>query len=212
MMRTTLKVIGGTVLLVLLGAGLWWHLNGPSVLYGQFSPSTEQRIGDQEVPHTLPAAQWQADLDSLSAILHRRLIYLDDAYGAPRLANRVDSLQRIMPERTRDQRILSVAHLLDPPAPGTGHIGMSFVQRPVNWSLLPVRIFRFDDGYYVVDAMAGELIGHKVLSIGGTPVDSVAAALAPWGLTTFAEPYRAVGGSIRSTRLRSGCGPRTVNK
>lgn len=193
MLRTALKALGGTVLLILLGAGLWWHLNGLTLLYGQFSPSTEQIIGDQEVAHTLPAAQWQADLNSLSQILRRRLIYFEDAYGPRRLARRVDSLKRRVPEQTRDQRILSVAHLMELPASGTGHTGLSFVQRPINWSLLPVRMFDFDDGYYVVDAMEEELVGHEVLAIGGTPVDSVAAALAPWGLPWFAEPFRAVG-------------------
>ena len=193
MVRVALKLIGGAILLALVGAGLWWHANGPTVLYGQFSPSTERVIGDQDVPHTLPAAQWQADLDSLAGLLRHRLIYFEDAYGARRLAGRVDSLKRRVSGQTRDQRILAVAHLLDPPAPGTAHTGLSFLQRPVNWSLLPVRIFRFDDGYYVVDAMETALVGHKVEAIGGVPVDSVASALEPWGLTVFAEPLRAVG-------------------
>ena len=73
MIRTALKIAGGTLLLVCLSAGLWWHVNGLPFLYSQFSPSTEQIIGDQEVPRALSPVQWQEDLDSLAQILRQRL-------------------------------------------------------------------------------------------------------------------------------------------
>lgn len=192
-MRAALKIVGGTLLLAVLGAGLWWHVNGLHFLYGQFSPSTEQIIGDQEVPRKLSAAKWRADLDSLEQILQQRLIYFEDAYGSRRLVRRVDSLKRLVPTQTRAERILSVARLLNLPAPGTRHTTLPFIQRPISWRLLPMRIFEFKDGYYVVHAQEESLVGNEVLAIGGTPADSVAAALAPWGIMSFAEPLRAVG-------------------
>jgi hypothetical protein len=85
-MRTVLKALGSTLLLAVLAAGFWWHLNGLHFLYDQFSPSAEQIIGDQEVPRELSAAKWRADLDSLAQILRQRLIYFEDAYGSRRLA------------------------------------------------------------------------------------------------------------------------------
>ncbi|WP_263819446.1 hypothetical protein [Salinibacter sp.] len=193
MIRTTLKIAGGTFLLALLSAGLWWHINGLQFLYSQFSPSTEQIIGDQEVPRELSSARWQADLDSLEQILRKRLIYVKDAYGSRRLARRVDSLKLIVPKQTRAERILSVARLLDLPAPGTGHVSLPFIQRPISWRLLPMRIFEFDDGYYVVHAKDKNLIGNEVRAIGGTPADSVAESLAPWGIMSFVEPLHAIG-------------------
>jgi len=193
MIRTALKVIGGTLLLAVLGLGLWWHINGLHFLYSQFSSSTEQVIGDQGVPRSLPAAKWRADLDSLEQILQQRLIYFEDAYGSRRLARRIDSLKRLLPEQTRAERVLSVARLLDLPAPGTRHTTLPFIQRPISWRILPIRIFEFEDGYYVVHAKEKSLIGNEVVAIGVTPADSVAAALAPWGITSFAEPLRAVG-------------------
>ena len=192
-MRTALRIIGGTLLLGVLSAGLWWHVNGLHFLYGQFSPSAEQIIGDQEVPRSLPAAEWQADLDSLEQILQQRLIYFEDAYDSRRLARRVDSLKRLVPEQTRAERILSVARLLNLPASGTRHTTLPFIQRPISWGILPMRIFEFDDGYYVVHAEDETLVGNEVLAIGETPADSVAAALAPWGIMSFTEPLRAVG-------------------
>jgi hypothetical protein len=193
MMRTALKVVSGSLLLAILAAGLWWHVNGLHFLYGQFSPSTEQIIGDQEVPRELSAAKWRADLDSLGRTLQQRLIYFEDAYGSRRLARRIDSLKRLVPTQTRAERILSVARLLDLPAPGTRHTTLPFIQRPISWRILPMRIFEFEDGYYVVHAQEESLVGNEVLAIGGTPADSVAAALAPWGIMSFAEPLRAIG-------------------
>lgn len=86
MIRTALKIAGGSLLLAFVGAGLWWHVNGLHFLYSQFSPSTEQVIGDQEVPQKLSAAEWQVDLDSLAQLLRERLIYFESAYGSRRLA------------------------------------------------------------------------------------------------------------------------------
>lgn len=193
MIRTALKIAGGSLLLAFVGAGLWWHVNGLHFLYSQFSPSTEQVIGDQEVPRKLSAAEWQADLDSLAQLLRERLIYFESAYGSRRLARRVDSLKRLVPEQTRAERILSVARLLNPPAPGIRHTTLPFIQRPISWRLLPIRIFEFADGYYVVHAKDKNLVGNEVLAIGGTPADSVAAALAPWGIMSFVEPLQAIG-------------------
>jgi hypothetical protein len=193
MIRTALKIAGGTLLLAVAGTGLWWHLNGLHLLYSRFSPSTEQIIGDHEVPRELSSAKWQADLDSLEQILRRRLIYFEDAYGSRRLARRIDSLKRMVPGQTRAERILSVARLLDLPAPGTGHTTLPFIQRPISWRLLPMRIFEFEDGYHVIHAKDENLVGNKVLAIGGTPADSVAAALSPWGIMSFVEPLEAIG-------------------
>lgn len=98
-----------------------------------------------------------------------------------------------MPQQSCDQRILSIADLLNIPAPGSKHTGMSFVQRAINWTLLPVTIYEFDDGYYIVDAINKKLIGHDVLSIEGMPIDSVASRLEPWGFSIFVEPMQAAG-------------------
>ena len=56
-----------------------------------------------------------------------------------------------------------------------------------------MRIFAFDDGHYVVHAKDKNFVGNEVLAIGDTPADSVAAALAPWGIMSFVEPLRAIG-------------------
>lgn len=213
MMRTTLKIAGGTLLFVLLSAALFVGLGGnetwASFIYSKFNPTSEQLIGDQRVPDELSGAEWERDLDSLATAIRSRHspAHVEAAYGTERLAHRVDSLKRCLPQQTRTQRILSVARLVNFPAPGTGHSWMFPAQRPLDWSLMPFRLFAFADGYHVVGAMDEELIGYEVLAVGETPIDSVAAALAPYvgadnqwhrrhrvgWLMLFAEPLQAVG-------------------
>ena len=206
-MRTALKILGGVLLLLLVAVGLWWWQYGDAFLYGQINSESEALIGTAEVPSRLDAAAWRADLDSLVAAVRRRHPDLDAAIRPGTLAQRVDSVVQALPSQTRDQRLLSVMHLLNFPAPGTGHSGISPLQRPFNWQLMPLQLFAFADGYYVVDAIHKEWVGNEMLAVGDMSVDSVAAALAPyvssdnaWSrkgrirqLMLFANPLRAVG-------------------
>ena len=213
MMRATLKIAGGTLLFILFGAVLFVGLDGKeawaSFIYNKFNPTSEQLIGKQKVPHELSVTEWRRDLDSLATAIRSRHpnSHVEAAYGTNRLARRVDSLQRLLPQQTRDQRILSVFRLMNFPAPGTGHSGIFPAQRAINWGIMPIQLFEFADGYHVVDAMDETIIGHEVLAVGGVPIDSVAAALAPYvsgdnrwkrrlrlgTLLLFADPLRAIG-------------------
>jgi hypothetical protein len=97
------------------------------------------------------------------------------------------------------------------PAAGTGHTTVRASQPALDWQALPIWMYRFGDGVYVMSAATPKLIGQEVLSIGGTPIDSVHAALAPYvsadnrwhrqytseghngRLLWFANPLRALG-------------------
>jgi hypothetical protein len=213
MMRTTLKIAGGTLLFILFSAVLFVGLDGKeawaSFIYNKFNPTSEQLIGKQKVPHELSVTEWRRDLDSLATAIRSRHpnSHVEAAYGMERLARRVDSLKRRLPKQTRDQRILSVFRLMNFPAPGTGHSWVFPAQRPMDWRIMPIQLFAFADGYHIVGAMDETLIGHEVLAVGGTPIDSVAAALYPYisgdnrwkrqlrlsTLLLFANPLQAVG-------------------
>jgi hypothetical protein len=212
-MRTALRTAGGILVVVLIGVGLLVGLDAAeaweSFVYSKFNPTSEQLIGDQRVPRRLSVAEWRRDLDSLATAIRSRHpnSQVEAAYGTKRLARRVDSLKRRLPQQTRDQRILSVFRLMNFPASGTGHSGLFPAQRAINWEIMPIRLFEFADGYHVVDAMDETLVGYEVLAVGGTPIDSVAAALAPYvsgdnrwkrrlrlgTLLLFADPLRAIG-------------------
>jgi hypothetical protein len=174
-------------------------------------------------------ADWRADLDTLAAAMRRQLPYADDALGRHHLQGRLDSMKAALPTQTRDQRVLSLFRLLNLPAVGTGHTRLFGSQRVLDWRALPLKLYRFDDGVFVMAAANSDLIGRQVLAMDGTPIDSVYAALAPyvsadnrWSRPThvqetlldWANPLEALGlidrGDEVTLRLDGGDGPARV--
>jgi hypothetical protein len=139
--------------------------------------------------------------------MHRRVPYAEAATGGRAFHKRLDSLKQAVPRQTRDQRILSLLQLAHVPTPGTQHMKVDQRQRVFGWRAFPLTPYRFADGTYVLRAADSTLAGTELLSIGGTPIDSVYAALAPYSkghgsgkapytslwLLDFANPLRAVG-------------------
>ena len=183
----------------------------PESIYDRISPRAAQVFDGERRLDRLSAADWQADLDTVAATLRRRVPYADAATGGSGLDRRLDSLRRLAPRQSPDQRALSVFRLMNLPAAGTGHTTVRAAQPALGWRALPLWTYRFADGTYVMSAANPDLIGQEVLSIGGTPIDSVYAALAPYAsadnrwhrqyqleghvneLLRFANPLRALG-------------------
>ena len=180
----------------------------PDSIHAYIAGVSEALLDGQPVPTELTAADVQADLDTLAARMPRRLPYFEAAYGAGRLMRRLDSLKRLAPEQTRDQRLLSLFQLLNAPAPGTGHSRINPAQRPLGWRALPLWMYRFADGVFVMTSADSSLVGSEVLAIGETPIDTLYARLAPYAgsdtptyrdrrieeqFLRWANPLRAVG-------------------
>ncbi len=179
----------------------------PDSIYSIIAETSERMTEGHELPSRLSVQEWREDLDTLAARIHRRVPYAESATGGAKFHRRLDSLKRTIPQQTRDQRILSVMRLTDLLAPGTQHTGIDSWQRALGWRMFPVWPYRFTDGVYIMSAADTSLIGNELLSIGGTPIDSVYAALAPYSngdgsarphdverwLLRFADPLRAVG-------------------
>lgn len=179
----------------------------PDSIYAMVTGTAEAMIEGHAIPTQLAAEAWQADLDTLAARIDRRVPYAAAATGGHPFYQRLDALKRAVPEQTRDQRLLSVLRLLNFPTPGNQHTNADPRQRAFGWRAFPLDVYRFADGVYILRAADSTLIGKELISIGGTPVDSVYAALAPYSrsdgvgrphyvegwLMEFANPLRAVG-------------------
>ena len=152
----------------------------PEEIYDRISRTNEQLIEGMDLPEELSVAEWQADLDTLAALLQRRLPYADAALGPHHLTRRLDSLKALVPQQTRDQRILSVFRLMNLPAAGTGHTRIFASQRVLGWRAVPFRVYRFDDGVFIMAAADTSLIGREVVAIDGTPIEDVYDRLAPY--------------------------------
>lgn len=183
----------------------------PDSIYAHINPRAAQVFDGDPVPTDLSAEAWREDLDTLAARIRRRVPYTESATGRRSFDRRLDSLKRAIDGQTRDQRILSVFRLVNLPAVGTGHTTVRASQPALGWQAIPLWPYRFADGVYVMAAANPSLIGRELLSIGGTPIDSVYAAFAPYAsadnrwhrqymieghngrLLWFANPLRALG-------------------
>lgn len=152
----------------------------PDSVHRLVSPTSRELLGDAAAPSRVSVSGWRADLDTLAAAMRRRIPYADAATGGAAFDRRLDSLKSALPGMTRDHRILAVMRLLNLPAPGTGHTGLRTAQRALGWRAVPLHPYRFADGVHVMAASDPDLVGSEVLAVGGTPVDSVYAALAPY--------------------------------
>ena len=152
----------------------------PDSVYNYISRTNEQLIQGMDLPERLSVTEWRADLDTLAALLQRRLPYAEDALGPDHLTRRLDALKEAVPQQTRDQRILSVFRLMNLPAAGTGHTRIFASQRVLGWRAVPFKVYRFDDGVFIMAAADTTLIGREVLTIDGTPIAEVYARLSPY--------------------------------
>lgn len=200
----------------------------PQPVYEELAPQAEALLGEAPIPARLSDEQWSNDLDALVAHLRARVPYANAAYGVD-LAARLENLKQSLPGLTRDQRVMKLFRLLNAPAPGTGHFRIRPMQRALGWRALPLRLYRFEDGVYVIAALDEELIGREVLAIDGVPMERVYERLSPYvsadnryhrlrrteeQLLRWANPLQAVGiaetlASIRIT-LASEAGTRTI--
>jgi len=152
----------------------------PETVHERISPTSEDLVDPGDIPETIAAAGLRVDLDTLAAAIRTRMPYVEAAYGADVLARRLDSLKRVAPGQTRDQRLMSLFRLVNAPAPGTGHTYIDADQRALGWRALPIEMYRFDDGVYVIACADSTVIGSEVLAVGGTPIDRVYDWLAPY--------------------------------
>lgn len=183
----------------------------PDSVYTLTDPRAAQVFDGKTVPAGLSAEAWREDLDTLAARMRRQIPYPNRATGGSAFDHRLDSLKTAVEGQTRDQRILSVFRLVNLPAAGTGHTTVRASQPVLGWRAIPLWTYRFADGVYAMSAANPTLIGQEVLSISGTPIDSVYDALAPYvsadnrwhrqytteghngRLLWFANPLRALG-------------------
>lgn len=96
----------------------------------------------------------------------------------------VDDLADRSGEMDRDEALVELMRLAALPgrtSGGDGHSGIfPFDDHERELHLLPLRLYDFPDGLYVVDAPGRrELVGARVVSIAGTPVEDVAGLVEP---------------------------------
>ncbi len=153
-------------------------------------PSTAPSASDtgQSTPRASGASArvdgWRADLEGLVPAMEA--LHPDLYHGTPRqdLEAAVDDILATVPAASDDELLVGVLHVaaLVSAKGRDGHTG-AYVWGGGEYPLhsLPLRLWLFSDGLYVVDALPPyeALIGQRVATVAGLPIAAVQAALDP---------------------------------
>lgn len=103
------------------------------------------------------------------------------AVSRQRFRSEVASLAQRAPTLTRSEVLVGMLRIIALLGPRNGHTGLF----PADGShvsqlhLYPLRLYRFSDGVYVVDAQNKALVRDRVVAIGGVPIDRVFELVEP---------------------------------
>jgi hypothetical protein len=146
------------------------------------APSASPPATAQPVPSFDRVAGWRADIDALLAA--RESIHPDPWHGMRRedWIAAADGVKARMTALTDDQALAELVMLAAMPswAGRDGHTGI-FLTPGSGIHAYPVRWWRFSDGLVITTAWAPyqDLVGSRVVAIGGHPIDDVLALVEP---------------------------------
>jgi tetratricopeptide (TPR) repeat protein len=132
----------------------------------------------QTPPAKLTASQWQADVRSLGDELPRRHKNAYHRMKREDFEAAVSKLYDAVPKMSDDEIVVGLMKLVA--MVHDGHT--SLVPRQyIRSGVYPIQLYSFSDGVYVRKAAPAyaELVGAKVLRIGGVSIDEAMAAVAP---------------------------------
>lgn len=220
---------------ILLAAGLalvalvvsWWQLQGVDFLYGQIRPDDARLLAGLEIPDPPSAENLVTDLRFLGEEMPRRHVAFAQAFDPAAWRARLARLEEEAARLSPAQRQMALLEIFASGGVGAGHTLVVPVQRALDWRTYGLAFWDFDDGLHVVDADAvnEDLVGARVLKVGGVDAQRALERLAPYAsadnrwtrrlrtpmLLAFAEPLVAVGLAEPDGRLvltvDSGSGP-----
>ena len=217
-----------TVALLLVGAGAWLAARATDLIWSMVDRDSAILLEGEEVPEKLSAAAWQDDLHHLARVLPERFVRFDQAVDRRTFEAEVAAARERLPALPREQRILELMGVTALPGTGTGHAGISPMQRTLDWRFLPIHAWWFDDGVWITVATDPELVGSEILAVGRLPADEILTRAEPYlpadnpsgrralasGVFSFAEMLAALGateddGSVELTLRRPGEEPFT---
>jgi hypothetical protein len=127
------------------------------------------------------ATPLQRELSGLIAQMERLHPDLYHSVTRARLRSEVSGLVERAPALTRAQLVVGLMRVAGLLGPRDGHSGLYPLDpaHPRGLHAYPLKLYVFPDGLYVIDAADQSLIGARVASIEGVPVDEVVAAIRP---------------------------------
>lgn len=163
-----------------------------SAAHAQGAPPQSPRLDD-------PArvAGWRADIDTLVATARRVHAGPTRPAHTPAFAQATASLFARIPQLSDARVTVEVQRLVA--MLGDGHsLVYPMPSRVATFGALPIELYQFEDGIYVVGALEGSRmpLGARVERIGGVPIATMLSRMTPYvsrdnasGLTSFAGLY-----------------------
>ncbi len=138
-------------------------------------PTTTTTIVEQADPARNEG--WVSDLELLRERIPR--MHPNPFWRVPEAAWNadVDDVIRRVPELEDRQIELEVMRLV---AQIDGHTALSPASVPLEYRMYQIRMYGFEDGWFVVEAAEPDLVGSRVVSVGGQPIDEVIDAVTPY--------------------------------
>ena len=120
----------------------------------------------------------EGDLDLLLELLEA--IHPEPFHGVPRSdwVARLEEIRAALPDVAPEATMVAVMELVAVLS-REGRDGHQIAFPPDGGPMLPIRVFEFSDGLFVTDALDPDLVGARILSVAGRPIDEVLAALEP---------------------------------
>jgi tetratricopeptide (TPR) repeat protein len=135
-------------------------------------------VRTQTSPPKLTSAQWQADVRFLGDELPRRHKNAFHRVKREDFDAAVSRLYNAVPTMSDDEIVVGMMRLVAMIRDGHSSLNPLHYART---GIYPIRLYRFSDGMYVQKAAPAyaDLVGAKVLRIGGVSIDDAMAAVAP---------------------------------
>ncbi|MGE5718081.1 MAG: hypothetical protein ACM369_15645 [Acidobacteriota bacterium] len=134
-------------------------------------------------------AEWRQDLAALGAELKRVHPRFRECGLTPDFEASAAALAAHIGDLTDEQVIVEIQRLLA--SIGDGHtLSWPFGMKRGALLRVPLMLWSFQEGLYVIDAAERDLIGRRVVSIGGVPAAEVLGRLEPYVSHDNAEQLR----------------------
>ena len=132
------------------------------------------------VPAATPDKRQEAltELVSKMRTLHPNLFF---GVSEAEFTTTQHALEDRLGELDDDQFTVELMRLVASISREAGRDGHAVVMPVGRWTILPLRLYAFDDGWFVTAAREPheDLVGARVLTIGGVPIEQVAERIAP---------------------------------
>jgi tetratricopeptide (TPR) repeat protein len=133
----------------------------------------------KETPAKLTASDWQSDLKFLQQTVHSDYSFLFKKTTAKDFDAEVEKLYQSIPKMKDHEILAGFARIVS--SFKYGHTSVSMRESPVKYHVVPLNFYWFSDGIFIEggDKKYANLLGAKLLKVGGTPVLEALKAIKP---------------------------------